>query len=45
VDALRARGGEVREQPMTSGSQAIQKTARGYFGGADPRREGIVMGD
>jgi gamma-glutamyltranspeptidase / glutathione hydrolase len=45
VEALRAHGGEVREQPMTSGSQAIQKTASGYFGGADPRREGIVMGD
>jgi gamma-glutamyltranspeptidase / glutathione hydrolase len=45
VEALRVRGGEVREQPMTSGSQAIQKTRGGYFGGADPRREGIVMGD
>ncbi|MGZ5196138.1 MAG: gamma-glutamyltransferase [Ramlibacter sp.] len=45
VEALRARGGEVREQPMTSGSQAIQKTSAGFFGGADPRREGVVMGD
>jgi gamma-glutamyltranspeptidase / glutathione hydrolase len=45
VEALRAHGGDVREQPMTSGSQAIQKTTGGYFGGADPRREGIVMGD
>jgi gamma-glutamyltranspeptidase / glutathione hydrolase len=45
VEALRARGAEVREQTMTSGLQAIQKTPAGFFGGADPRREGIVMGD
>jgi gamma-glutamyltranspeptidase/glutathione hydrolase len=45
VEALRARGAEVREQPMTSGLQAIQRTPAGLFGGADPRREGIVMGD
>jgi gamma-glutamyltranspeptidase / glutathione hydrolase len=45
VEALRAHGDDVREQPMTSGTQAIQKTANGYFGGADPRREGIVRGD
>ena len=45
VEALRARGAEVREQPMTSGLQAIQKTPGGFFGGADPRREGLVLGD
>ena len=45
VEALRARGAEVREQNMTSGIQAIQRTPGGWFGGADPRREGIVMGD
>ena len=45
VEALRMRGAEVREQPMTSGLQAIQKTPAGLFGGADPRREGMVMGD
>ena len=45
VNALRARGHEVREQDMTSGLQGIQRTADGFFGGADPRREGIVMGD
>ena len=45
VDALKARGHEVREQAMTSGLQGIQRTATGFFGGADPRREGVVMGD
>ena len=45
VDALRARGVQVHELPMNSGLQAVQKTDKGYFGGADPRREGVVMGD
>jgi gamma-glutamyltranspeptidase/glutathione hydrolase len=45
VQALQARGHEVREMDMTSGLQAIQRTPTGFFGGADPRREGVVMGD
>ncbi len=49
VDALKARGHEVREMAMTSGLQAIERQlerqGRGWFGGADPRREGVVMGD
>ena len=45
MQALRARGAEVREQAMTSGLQAIARTPTGWAGGADPRREGIVMGD
>ena len=45
IEALRARGAEVREMNMTSGLQAIQKTEKGFFGGADPRREGVVLGD
>ena len=49
VEALRARGAEVREQAMTSGLQAITRgQAHGvplWLGGADPRREGLVMGD
>ena len=45
VEKLKARGAEVREQVMTSGLQAIQRTPDGLFGGADPRREGVVLGD
>lgn len=45
IDALKARGAPVREQTMTSGLQAIQRTPNAWFGGADPRREGIVLGD
>jgi gamma-glutamyltranspeptidase/glutathione hydrolase len=45
IQALQARGHEVREMDMTSGLQAIERTPKGWFGGADPRREGVVMGD
>ncbi|MCY7308666.1 MAG: gamma-glutamyltransferase [Rhodoferax sp.] len=49
VEALKARGAEVREAAMTSGLQAITRgQAHGtpfWMGGADPRREGVVMGD
>jgi len=45
VDALKARGHEVREMDMTSGLQAIERTPKGWFGGADARREGVVQGD
>jgi len=45
VKALEARGHQVNETEMTSGLQAIQRTSSGWFGGADPRREGVVMGE
>lgn len=45
VEALEARGHDVQEMDMTSGLQAIQRIPGGYFGGTDPRREGVVMGD
>jgi gamma-glutamyltranspeptidase / glutathione hydrolase len=45
VTALGARGHKVTEDAMTSGLQAIQRIPGGYFGGADPRREGVVLGD
>jgi gamma-glutamyltranspeptidase/glutathione hydrolase len=49
VQALQQRGHTVSETPMPSGLQAIVRgQAHGepvWFGGADPRREGIVAGD
>ncbi len=45
ISALKAQGHGVLEVAMPSGLQAIEKTHSGYFGGADPRREGVVMGD
>lgn len=45
IDALRALGHEISERNMTSGLQAIQVTEEGYYGGADPRREGVVKGN
>jgi gamma-glutamyltranspeptidase/glutathione hydrolase len=54
VDALRARGHDVRALPMTSGLQGIVRTTvrgadgrgtPGWAGGADPRKEGVALGD
>ena len=49
VNALKARGHEVREVPITSGIHAFTRgQAHGtavWLGGADPRREGVMMGD
>ncbi|MCX7660720.1 MULTISPECIES: gamma-glutamyltransferase family protein [Caldimonas] len=44
LEALRRRGHTVREAPMTSGAQALQRQPRGWLGAADPRREGAVRG-
>lgn len=45
-ESLEARGHEVQERNMTSGLQAIQRLQDGtLYGGADPRREGIVKGE
>jgi gamma-glutamyltranspeptidase/glutathione hydrolase len=44
LKALQAKGHDVRETPLPSGLQAIEVTPTGFFGGADPRREGVVMG-
>ena len=43
--ALRERGHRVRIGPLNSGLHGIMRTARGLEGGADPRREGVALGD
>ncbi|TFW17782.1 gamma-glutamyltransferase [Duganella callida] len=49
VEQLKARGHQIVEYEQNSGLQGIQRrTVNGreeWFGGADPRREGIVLGD
>jgi gamma-glutamyltranspeptidase / glutathione hydrolase len=45
LQALKDSGHTVIEADMTSGLQALQRTSSGWFGGADPRREGIVRGE
>jgi len=45
AEKLRALGHEVQVMDHTSGLQAIVRTKKGWIGGADPRREGIVKGD
>lgn len=49
ANSLRARGHEIREIDMTSGLQAIERRCDRagrctLAGGADPRREGLVIG-
>jgi len=41
---LKAMGHEVREMSMESGLHGIRRTAGGWEGGADPRREGVARG-
>jgi len=46
IESLRERGHNVNERELTSGLQAIRRLEDGtLFGGADPRREGVVMGE
>jgi gamma-glutamyltranspeptidase/glutathione hydrolase len=45
LNGLRERGHEVLLTDMPSGLQAIQRDDQGWFGAADPRREGWVSGD
>jgi gamma-glutamyltranspeptidase/glutathione hydrolase len=49
VDELKARGHDVRQMEQNSGLQGLQRMRKDgkeiWFGGADPRREGIVRGD
>ena len=43
--ALRAMGHPVAVVGLVSGTQGIQRTPRGLAGGADPRREGVALGN
>ncbi|WP_175748962.1 gamma-glutamyltransferase [Burkholderia pyrrocinia] len=49
ADGLKGRGHDVQVVEMNSGLQGIQRlNVQGqtvWFGGADPRREGVAMGD
>lgn len=45
IRQLSAWGHEVTPMTMTSGMQIIQRTPEGWAGGADPRREGVALGD
>jgi len=50
VEALKTRGHDVREIDMASGLQGIVRVqlpngSFGWAGGADPRREGVALGD
>jgi len=43
--ALTAMGHQVRAIPFDSGVNGILRVDGGYEGGADPRREGVALGD
>ncbi|WP_439032006.1 gamma-glutamyltransferase family protein [Gordonia terrae] len=45
VRGLRERGAEVSVEEQSSGLSALVRRDGGWIGGADPRREGAVMGD
>ena len=49
LQSLRSSGHEVREMPLTSGIQILQRVRQDgqwrWQGGSDPRREGVVLGD
>ena len=42
---LAGRGYEINERELTSGLHAIRVAPEGLYGAADPRREGIALGD
>jgi gamma-glutamyltranspeptidase/glutathione hydrolase len=45
TSGLEALGHRVQTFELPSGIQAIERTKSGWFGAADPRREGVVRGD
>jgi gamma-glutamyltranspeptidase/glutathione hydrolase len=44
LEALRARGHDVKEVDFPSGAQTLKRMPGGWSGGADPRRDGAVAG-
>lgn len=42
---LTAMGHSVQETDLDSGLHIVEQTKAGYVGGADPRRDGVVLGD
>jgi gamma-glutamyltranspeptidase / glutathione hydrolase len=42
---LRGRGHTIVETDLTSGLQVLLRVKAGWVGGADPRREGVVLGE
>lgn len=46
AEKLQALGYPVKRTPLTSGLHVIERTPKGLLeGGADPRRDGVAMGD
>jgi gamma-glutamyltranspeptidase/glutathione hydrolase len=45
AQSMGALGHEVKRLPLASGMNIIAVTAEGLEGGADPRREGVALGD
>ncbi len=45
IEALDAYGHDITRPEMNSGLTAIYKTGDTYYGAADPRREGIALGE
>ncbi|WTL30429.1 gamma-glutamyltransferase family protein [Nocardia sp. NBC_01503] len=45
VQQLRQLGHQVSVLPQSSGLSALVRDGNGWAGGADPRREGVVLGD
>ena len=43
--SLRGRGHALVETDLTSGLQVLMRVKDGWVGGADPRREGVVLGE
>lgn len=45
IKQLKAMGHHIKQMDLNSGLHGIQKVPSGWLGGADPRREGVALGD